>query len=54
MERLVGCFDTEQTDTELITAVNDELGTAITPSDFTVAVQEIRDKYAEQEDNTTQ
>lgn len=53
-ERLVGCFETEQTDTELITAVNAEFGTAINPSDFTVAVQEIRDKYAEQEENTTQ
>ena len=50
VERLVGCFRAEQTDTELITAVNEEFGTAINPSDFTVAVQEIRDKYAEQED----
>lgn len=52
VERLVGCFATEQTDTELITAVNDEFGTAIIPSDFTVAVQEIRDKYAKQEEQT--
>ena len=51
VERLVGCFETEQTDTQLITAVNDEFGTAINPSDFTVAVQEIRDKYADQEDD---
>ncbi len=53
-ERLVGCFEADQTDTELISAVNAEFGTAINPSDFTVAVQEIRDKYAEQEDNATQ
>ncbi len=52
VERLVGCFETEQTDTELISAVNAEFGTAINPSDFTVAVQEIRDKYAEQEEQT--
>ena len=51
VERLVGCFRAEQTDTQLITAVNDEFGTAINPSDFTVAVQEIRDKYADQEDD---
>ena len=51
VDRLVGCFATEQTDTELISAVNAEFGTAINPSDFTVAVQEIRDKYAEQEDD---
>lgn len=50
VERLVGCFRVEQTDAELITAVNDEFGTAINPSDFTEAVREIRDKYAEQED----
>ena len=51
VDRLVGCFETEQTDTELISAVNAEFGTAITPLDFTIAVQEIRDKYAEQEDD---
>jgi len=51
VDRLVGCFATEQTDTDLISAVNAEFGTAINSSDFTVAVQEIRDKYAEQEDD---
>jgi len=50
VERLVGCFEAEQTDEQLISAVNAEFGTTINPSDFTVAVQEIRDKYAEQED----
>lgn len=54
VERLVVCFRAEQTDTELITAVNEEFGTAINPLDFTETVREIRDKYAEQEDNESE
>ena len=44
VERLVGCFEEEQTDAELISAVNAEFGTAITHSEFTEALQEVREK----------
>lgn len=51
-ERLVDCFEFEQTDEELVNNVNAEFGTNLLPSEFTQAVQEIRDNYAEQEDET--
>ena len=53
VERLVGCFEEEQTDAELISAVNAEFGTAITPSEFTEALQEVREKYLNQEENSS-
>ena len=53
VERLVGCFEEEQTDAELISAVNAEFGTAITPSEFTEALKEIREKYSNQEENSS-
>lgn len=53
VERLVGCFDVEQTDAELVSAVNAEFGSNITTAEFTDAVQEIRDKYAKQEAETS-
>ncbi len=54
VEKFVGCFAAEQTDEELITAVNNTFGTTIIASQYTEAVQEIRDKYANQEESTTQ
>ena len=53
VERLVGCFEEEQTDAELIASVNAEFGTAITPSEFTEALQEVREKYLNQEENSS-
>ena len=53
VERLVGCFEDEQTDAELISAVNAEFGTAINPTEFTEAVKEIREKYENQEENSS-
>lgn len=41
--RLVGCFETEQTDEELVSAVNTEFGKGIKTEDFVNAVQEFRD-----------
>ena len=52
-ERLVGCFEEEQTDAELIASVNAEFGTAITPSEFTEALKEVREKYLNQEENSS-
>ena len=51
VERLVGCFEEEQTDAELISAVNAEFGTAINHSEYTEALKEIREKYSNQEEN---
>ena len=53
VERLVGCFEEEQTDAELIASVNAEFGTAITPSEFTEALKEVREKYLNQEENSS-
>ncbi len=49
VEKYVGCFEIEQTDEELISTVNSEFGTTVTTQEFVNVVQEIRDKYAEQE-----
>ena len=54
VERLVGCFEEEQTDAELISAVNAEFGTAIKHTEFTEAVKEIREKYENQEKNSSE
>ena len=51
VERLVGCFEEEQTDAELIASVNAEFGTAITPSEFTETLKEVRENYLNQEEN---
>lgn len=53
VEKLVGCFSTEeQTDEELIAKVNEAFGTDIEPSEFSSAVQSIRKRYeTEQEEN---
>lgn len=53
-ERLVGCFEFKQTDEELVNNVNDEFGTAINHTEFTEILKEIREKYSNQEENTTQ
>lgn len=53
VERLVSCFEEEQTDAELIASVNAEFGTAITPSEFTEALKEVREKYLNQEENSS-
>ncbi len=39
---LVGCFAEEQTDEQLIAAVNAAFGTAINYAEFTIAMQEVR------------
>lgn len=52
VDRLVGCFASEQSDEELVNNVNTEFGTNLLPSEFTQAVQEIRDKYTEKEAET--
>ncbi len=48
-QRYVACFDFEQTDEELIDNVNAEFGTTVKAQEYTNVVQEIRDKYANQE-----
>ena len=51
VERLVGCFEEEQTDAELIASVNAEFGTAINHTEFTETLKEVREKYLNQEEN---
>ena len=47
--RLVGCFEADQTDEELVAAVNAEFGKEIMTEDFTNAVQEFRDTQVSNE-----
>ena len=47
--RLVGCFETDQTDEELVSAVNAEFGKEIKTEDFQNAVQELRDTQVSDE-----
>ena len=47
--RLVGCFDADQTDEELVQKVNTEFGKEITTEDFQNAVQEFRDTQVSDE-----
>lgn len=54
IEKFIGCFAPEQTDEELIVAVNNMFGTTVTVDEYTDVVQEIREKYAKQEENETQ
>ena len=50
VERLIGCFRTEeQTDEELVSAVNTEFGKEIKCEDFQNAVQEFRDTQVSDE-----
>ena len=45
VEKLVGCFTEEQTDAQLISAVNAAFGTSLAPEDFTQVMQAIRAVY---------
>lgn len=45
VEKLVGCFTAEQTDAQLISAVNSAFGTSLAPEDFTQVMQAIRAVY---------
>ena len=47
--RLVGCFEADQTDEELVQKVNTEFGTEITTEEFQNAVQEFRDTQVSDE-----
>ena len=47
--RLVGCFEVDQTDEELVQKVNAEFGKEITTEDFQNAVQEFRDTQVSDE-----
>ena len=47
--RLVGCFEADQTDEELVQKVNTEFGKEITPEEFQNAVQEFRDTQVSDE-----
>lgn len=48
-DKLVGCFSVGQSDEDLITNVNAAFGTNILASDFTSAVQKMRDEHIEPE-----
>lgn len=48
-DKLVGCFSEGQSDEELIAKVNAAFGTNILASDFTSAVQKMRDEHIEPE-----
>lgn len=45
VNKLVGCFEQEQTDEQLITAVNSAFGTNITAQDFSNVMSNIRNAY---------
>ena len=47
--RLVGCFEADQTDEELVQKVNTEFGKEITTEDFQNAVQEFRNTQVSNE-----
>ncbi len=51
-DKLVGCFTTEQTDEELIAAVNAAFGTQINAGDFTNAMASARASYIDSSDYT--
>lgn len=48
-EKLVGCFTAEQTDEELISAVNAEFATNILSEEFKALMEELHEKFAEEE-----
>ena len=45
VDKLVGCFTQDQTDDQLITAVNSAFGTSITTQDFSNVMTNIRNAY---------
>lgn len=45
VSRLVGCFKSNQSDSELISAVNEEFDTSLKTSDYTETIKDIRKKY---------
>ena len=47
VSRLVGCFQPEQTDDQLIAAVNSAFGTSIVAEDFTKLVGNVRSQYVD-------
>ncbi len=48
--RLVGCFAEEQTDEQLITAVNAEFGTTMDYVEFTVMMEDVRNAQQKEEE----
>lgn len=47
VEKYVECFEPEQTDEQLIAAVNGKFGTTVAAQEFADTVREIRGRYAE-------
>ena len=52
MDKLVGCFAENQTDEQLISAVNSAFGTSITAQDFSNVMSNIRNAYIDTSDYT--
>lgn len=52
VDKLVGCFTQEQTDEQLISAVNSAFGTSITTQDFSNVMSNIRNAYIDTSDYT--
>ena len=52
IDKLVGCFAQEQTDEQLISAVNSSFGTNITTQDFSNVMSNIRNAYIDTSDYT--
>lgn len=52
VDKLVGCFTQDQTDEQLISAVNSAFGTSITAQDFSNVMSNIRNAYIDTSDYT--
>ena len=52
VDKLVGCFAEDQTDEQLISAVNSAFGTSITAQDFSNVMSNIRNAYIDTSDYT--
>ena len=52
VDKLVGCFTQDQTDEQLISAVNSAFGTSITAPDFSNVMSNIRNAYIDTSDYT--
>ena len=52
VDKLVGCFTQDQTDEQLISAVNSAFGTSITTQDFSNVMSNIRNAYIDTSDYT--
>ena len=52
VDKLVGCFAQDQTDEQLISAVNSAFGTSITAQDFSNVMSNIRNAYIDTSDYT--